>query len=78
LTASAPAILYSTGPNGGFGGTGVDEAENPNLNSTNTDRLFVSHPPRPQGGAGGEYDDIVIWLSPNILYSRMVAAGRLP
>jgi prepilin-type N-terminal cleavage/methylation domain-containing protein len=28
--------------------------------------------------AGGEFDDLVIWLSPNILFNRMVAAGRLP
>jgi prepilin-type N-terminal cleavage/methylation domain-containing protein len=25
-----------------------------------------------------EFDDIVVWLSPNILYNRMIAAGRLP
>ncbi len=25
-----------------------------------------------------EFDDLVTWLSPNILFSRMVAAGRLP
>lgn len=27
---------------------------------------------------GGEFDDIVTWLSPNILFNRMVAAGQLP
>jgi hypothetical protein len=27
---------------------------------------------------GGAFDDMVIWLSPNILYNRMVAAQRLP
>lgn len=25
-----------------------------------------------------EFDDMVIWLSPNILFNRMIAAGRLP
>lgn len=25
-----------------------------------------------------EFDDLVTWLSPNILFSRMVAAGRMP
>lgn len=24
------------------------------------------------------YDDLIIWLSPNILYTRMIAAGQLP
>jgi hypothetical protein len=27
---------------------------------------------------GGEYDDLLVWITPNILNSRMVAAGRLP
>jgi len=25
-----------------------------------------------------EFDDLVTWISPNILYSRLIAAGRLP
>jgi type II secretory pathway pseudopilin PulG len=78
LTNSAPAVIYSTGPNGLSGGTSVDEAENPNPNSANNDRLFVSRPMRSEGTAAGEFDDVVIWLSPHVLYSRMVAAGRLP
>jgi prepilin-type N-terminal cleavage/methylation domain-containing protein len=28
--------------------------------------------------AGGEFDDLVVWIPVGILYSRMVAAGRLP
>jgi prepilin-type N-terminal cleavage/methylation domain-containing protein len=28
--------------------------------------------------AGGAFDDMVTWISPNILYNRMVAAQRLP
>jgi hypothetical protein len=27
---------------------------------------------------GGEFDDQVVWIPPGILFSRMVAAGRLP
>lgn len=27
---------------------------------------------------GGEFDDLVTWISPNILFNRMVAAGKLP
>ena len=26
---------------------------------------------------GSEYDDIVIWISPNILYAKLLAAGQL-
>jgi len=28
--------------------------------------------------SGGEFDDLVIWLPPGILFNRMVQAGRLP
>lgn len=80
LTASpgVPAVIYSTGKNGSYAGSGADEAANPNSNSSNNDRMFVSHPPAAASAANGEFDDIVTWLSPNILYNRMVEAGKLP
>jgi prepilin-type N-terminal cleavage/methylation domain-containing protein len=28
--------------------------------------------------AGGEFDDLVVWVSDSLLFNRMVAAGRLP
>lgn len=73
LTDKIPALVFSTGKNGGYGGTGLDEAANLNGN-----RVFVSHAPAPGTAANGEYDDLTIWLSPNILFNRMVAAGKLP
>lgn len=78
LTGTAPAIIYSTGKNGGYGGAGTDERANPNSNSTNNDRVFVSHTPAPSSATNGEFDDVVIWLSPNTLINRMVTAGKLP
>lgn len=78
LTTGVPAVIYSVGKNGAYGGTGTDEAANPNPNSTNNDRAFVSHVPTPSTVPNGEFDDIMTWLSPNILYNRMVAAGKLP
>lgn len=78
LTEKAPALIYSTGKNGGYGGSGIDELANPNPNSSNNDRVFVSHIPTPSTATNGEFDDIVIWLSPNILLNRMVTAGKLP
>ncbi|MGC2164868.1 MAG: prepilin-type cleavage/methylation domain-containing protein, partial [Gallionella sp.] len=67
-----PVVVYSIGKNGASGGAGTDEAENPNPNSANNDRIFVSHPQSPN------FDDLVDWISPNILYNRMVTAGKLP
>ena len=74
-----PVVIYSIGKNGGYGGTGTDESRNPNPNTSLTpDRIFVSHTPTSIGSPNGEFDDIVIWISPNILVNRMVAAGKLP
>lgn len=73
LTDKAPAVLFSTGRNASTGGTGNDEAAN-----LNGDAVFVSHQPTPNTAANGEFDDMVVWLSPNILYNRMIAAERLP
>jgi prepilin-type N-terminal cleavage/methylation domain-containing protein len=79
LTDSAVAVIYSLGKNAATGGTGPGERNNPNPNATiAADPAFVSHTPTAAGAADGEFDDIVIWLSPNILFSRMIAARQLP
>ncbi len=77
LATLLPAIVVSHGRNG-FGafntaGTQIvvsadaDEAEN-----SDADDEFVSRTPRET------FDDLVAWVSPNILFNRMVTAGRLP
>jgi hypothetical protein len=75
-------VIYSLGPNWvtcptstGIDMTkcGADEAAN-----LNGDQVFVSRVRTSLGAAGGEFDDIVTWLSENVLYNRMVAAGQLP
>lgn len=73
-----PAVIYSTGMNGGSGGSGTDESENPNINSADNDRVFASHTPTPASAVNGEFDDIVFWISQNTLINRMVTAGKLP
>jgi hypothetical protein len=40
--------------------------------------VFVSRVRSDPGSTGGEFDDLVTWLSENVLYNRMVAAGQLP
>lgn len=72
-TTGVPAVIFSTGKNGGQGSAGTDEAANLDANQT-----FVSHLPAPKGAANGYFDDLVIWISPNQLVNRMVAAGKLP
>ena len=70
LTDTAVAVVFSRGKNGGAAPASTDETAN-----GNADRVFVAH--TPTTGAN-EFDDIIAWLSPNILYNRLIAAGRLP
>ncbi len=70
LASSVPLAVFSRGKNGA--GSGTDEAEN--SDATNT--ILVSHPPT--STSGNEFDDLVAWVPSGILFSRMVAAGRLP
>ncbi len=84
LTIIAAAVLISTGPNGATGGTGADEAQNlrsPALPAPAKpwpkDRVYISHTPVPAGttSAGGEFDDIVSWVSPALVYNRIMSGG---
>jgi len=80
LTNNAAAVIYSTGSNGGFGGNNIHELANANPfpnptaspDNSYEDPVFVSHEQTPT------FDDIVVWISPNILINRMVSAGKLP
>ncbi len=66
-----PAILFSTGKMN-FGST--DEM----TNSTASTMTFVRRAATENTAApGGAFDDIVIWLSGNVLFDRMQKAGKL-
>ena len=80
---SLPVVIISHGKNG-YGGTSdeggaiaaatsLDEV----TNATGANN-FVSRTITAPGAGLAEFDDLVIWLSPNVLYNRMVAAGKLP
>lgn len=80
-----PAMIMSHGKNGvgaiseqgqrqaGAQGNHVDERSN-----AISSNIFISRAASESQQAGGSYDDIVAWLSPHILFNRMVAAQRLP
>jgi prepilin-type N-terminal cleavage/methylation domain-containing protein len=79
IAGSVPAVIISHGKNGAGAytqqgtqiavGSDNDEKENSD-GSSNT--KYVSHTLTPT------FDDLVVWISPNILMNRMVAAGKLP
>lgn len=77
LASNIPAVIVSHGKNG-YGAytqtgtalsasTDLDEGDNYDL-----DVHFVSKSPTPT------FDDQVVWISPTILFNRMVTAGKLP
>ncbi|HXU41643.1 MAG TPA: type II secretion system protein [Burkholderiales bacterium] len=78
------AVVWSQGKNfntASFGGVAGqasgDEAFNNKTAANSNHGVFVHHPPRTPFD-GNEYDDQVAWISVNLLYGRMVAAGILP
>ena len=70
LTKDAVAVIFSRGRNGNSVSSHADEMAN-----ENNDRLFVAHGAT---ASPNEFDDQVAWISANVLYSRLIAAGRLP
>ncbi|MEZ0231219.1 MAG: prepilin-type N-terminal cleavage/methylation domain-containing protein [Methylophilaceae bacterium] len=71
LINNAVAVIYSTGATANLGSGGLDEAAN-----LDGDRVFVSHDIR-ANDPNGEFDHIVVWISPYILYNAMIQAGQL-
>lgn len=68
-SSNVPLVVYSYGTNGATQPpTGADEQENADLDSTFVNHDFV---------AGG-FDDVLMWISTNVLMNRMVTAGKLP
>ena len=79
-----PVVVLSHGKNGNGAyntqgtqlplGADVDEQANQLTGggTTTANTIFRSGTPT------GTFDDLVIWISPNILFNRMVAAGVLP
>lgn len=87
------AIVISQGKNGygGYSSAGVPMAlPNANTdeytNSTSATAFFTRTQVGPRSPCSDssnpvglcEFDDIVTWVSPNVLFNRMVAAGKLP
>lgn len=81
VATTLPVVVISHGKNG-FGATTSNNTQNTaptsadELENTTANGNFVFHSPSQPGPT--EFDDLVIWLSPNILYNRLIAAGRLP
>jgi prepilin-type N-terminal cleavage/methylation domain-containing protein len=80
----APAVIFSFGKNNwGItpeGSAIVDDStsnvdEDSNAAGIN---MFFARDPSNATHNGGEFDDLVIWISPYVLFNRMIVARRLP
>ncbi len=72
----AAAVLVSHGRNGfgalnAAGGLNLAPANPDERENLNGDRRFIMHPPRAADRPGGEFDDIVLTLSPDWLWGRL-------
>lgn len=82
-----PVVIMSMGKNGAWGYSD-DGAQVIDVSATNTDedingngngKSFFSRGYTENSAiTGGEFDDIVMWISPNVYLNRMVSAGQLP
>jgi prepilin-type N-terminal cleavage/methylation domain-containing protein len=79
------AVIWSQGKNfaasaylGVKGQAGDDERANNKTPANSNHAVFVAHTPAPSGAAGGEFDDLLVWIPAGQLYGRLVAAGVLP
>ena len=76
LTSNAVAVIWSLGPNAATsGGTSADEAENAE-SLAGADRVFIKRDR--SDVTGSEFDDVVTWISPPLLFNRLISAGQLP
>ena len=76
LTNNATAVIYSLGATGSQAIGGADETENLNAVAS-IDTVFVSHDATAASAANGEFDHIMVWISPFVLYHAMIQAGQM-
>jgi len=76
IASNIPAVVVSHGSSGAGAwqpnGTQLPGATGDELENANSTLTFVSRTP------DNNFDDLVTWIVPSILMSKMVAAGRLP
>jgi len=76
LTSNAVAVIWSLGANAATtGGAAPHESHNAEFLPA-SNRTFVKRDLSKVAGA--EYDDVVTWISPPMLFNRLLAAGQLP
>ncbi len=76
LINNAVVVIYSLGSTGALASGGADENGNPAAPTT-PKKVFISHDITAAGAPNGEFDHLVTWISPYVLYNAMIQAGQL-
>jgi len=80
VVSKVAAIILSTGKDAGrLTNPTISNIQAENLDDLHdgtNDKVYI-HSSRSDVG-GAEYDDIVKWISPNVLFTKMIEADQLP
>ncbi len=76
IAKKVPVVVLSLGKDHGTVASNIQNENTDNTLDGVTDTVFVKT--TRNDSSGKEFDDIVKWISPNVLYSKMIAAGQLP
>jgi prepilin-type N-terminal cleavage/methylation domain-containing protein len=72
VVTNAVAVVISLGKDKDAVIANTSDVQSENLDNSLTDTVFVS------SARSDQYDDVVKWLAPSVLFSRMIAADQLP
>jgi prepilin-type N-terminal cleavage/methylation domain-containing protein len=76
IVTNAVAVIISSGKDRGQVASNIQDENRDDFNDGTNDFVYTSS--TRNDAAGSEYDDLVRWISPNLLYTKMIEAGRLP
>lgn len=74
-------VVVSTGKDAGKIPSNIQAENTDGLNNGQADKVYISstfNDSDDTSSSSPHYDDVVRWISPNILYSKMIEAGQLP
>lgn len=76
IIANAAAVVISSGKDRGLVASNIQDENRDDFHDGTNDFVYTSS--ARNDAAGSEYDDLVRWISPNLLYTKMIEAGQLP
>lgn len=76
IFTNAAAVVISSGKDRGQVASNIQDENRDDFNDGTNDFVYTFS--TRNDVAGSEYDDLVRWVSPNLLYTKMIEAGQLP